>query len=81
MGNFTVHVWTCTAMGARVGVGQSLADFSLCLCQKAAFILSVDALSLFDVTVTSRINNPENIPVFLSWFILMKIQGKLSNMY
>lgn len=64
MGNFTVHVWTCTVMEARVGLGQSLADLNLCLCQKAAFILSFDALSLFDVTVTSRINNPENIPPF-----------------
>lgn len=49
-------------MMARAGL--SLADFSLCLCQKAAFILSVDALSLFDVTVTSRINNPKSISLF-----------------
>lgn len=47
-------------MMARAGL--SLADFSLCLCQKAAFILSVDALSLFDVT--SRINNPKSISLF-----------------
>lgn len=62
----------CTVTEARVGLGQSLADFRLCLRQKAAFILSVDALSLFDVTVTSRVNkilhNPENIPVLSSFW-------------